>query len=354
MIEHVKGNIFDSNAQALVNTVNTVGVMGKGLALQFREAFQHNYRVYKAACRRNELHIGELLIVEDSNLTMGTRLIVNFPTKQHWKYPSEYTYIAQGLTALRKAIEDKKISSIAIPPLGTHNGGLDWFRVKNMIETALADVDCHVFLYEPSTDIVDKMKQERVKLTPARALLIRLLMELYINGEFASVFAAEKLIYFMQRFGAKPFFKIDFMPYHYGPYSGGKVAHLLYSINGSYVTGMGSLESRPFDYLWLTEGAAQQAQAFINNYKDNSLQTISTQTMDFLRGFYSNYALELLASVDFLLVNDADLALWRSMDNRDVIDKLADKIRQWSKRKSSMFKRNYLELAVEHLRKSNI
>lgn len=112
------------------------------------------------------------------------------------------------------------------------------------------------------------MKTERVKLTPARAMLLLMFADMNSEGEFASVFAAEKLIYFMQRFGAKRYFRIDFKPYYYGPYSGGKVAHVLYYMNGSYVKGMGGMNVRPFDYIWLTDDAASEAQKYVDNYKD--------------------------------------------------------------------------------------
>lgn len=350
MIRYVKGNLFDSEAEALVNTVNTVGVMGKGIALQFREAFQENYHVYRNACRNKQLHIGELLIVEDSNLMLGRKLIVNFPTKTHWKLPSEYSYIEQGLAALRKEIVNRKIHSIAIPPLGSHNGGLDWFRVKYMIEAALADLDCDIMLYEPSDIIIEKMKSERVKMTPARAMLLQMFVDLNINGEFASVFAAEKLIYFMQRFGAKSYFRIDFKPYFYGPYSGGKVAHVLYHMNGSYIKGMGGMENRPFDYIWLIDGAGLEASTFIDKYKDNSLRKICNKTEKFLEGYYSNYSLELLASVDYLLENVQSLKNWRSDILGDVLDILELEIQRWSRRKEKMFTRALLSDAVCYLR----
>lgn len=349
MIQYVKGNLLESKAEALVNTVNTVGVMGKGIALQFREAFPENYRVYRKVCRDKKLHIGELLIVEDSNLISGHKLIVNFPTKTHWKLPSEYSYIAQGLTALRKEIINRKIRSIAIPPLGSHNGGLDWLYVKRMIETTLEGLDCDIMLYEPSNVIIERMKSERVKMTPARAMLLQMLINLNINGEFASVFAAEKLIYFMQRFGAKSYFKIDFQPYYYGPYSGGKVAHVLYRMNGSYIKGMGGMENRPFDYIWLIDGAGQDAMTFINGYKDNSLRTICDNTKKFLQGYYSNYSLELLASVDYLLENVDSLKNWRNDDIGNVLDILELEIQKWSKRKERMFTRSLLSKAVRHL-----
>lgn len=350
MIQYVKGNLLESDAEALVNTVNTVGVMGKGIALQFREAFPENYRVYRNACRNKALHIGEMLIVEDSNLMSGRKLIVNFPTKTHWKLPSEYSYIEDGLTALRREIVDRKIHSIAIPPLGSHNGGLEWVRVKHMIESSLSDLACNIMLYEPSDVIIERMKSERVKMTPARAMLLLMFIDININGEFASVFAAEKLIYFMQRFGAKDYFKIDFIPYYYGPYSGGKVAHVLYHMNGSYIKGMAGMENRPFDYIWLTDGAEQEAHAFIDGYKDNSLRVICDKTQRFLRGYYSNYSLELLASVDYLLEHAQALKGWRNHEMGYVLDILEQEIQKWSKRKEQMFKRALLEHAVTYLR----
>lgn len=352
MIQYVKGNLLESNAEALVNTVNTVGVMGKGIALQFRESFPENYRIYRNACRNKEFHVGEILIVEDSNLASGRKLIVNFPTKTHWKLPSEYSYIEQGLIALRREIINRKIRSIAIPPLGSHNGGLDWLRVKHMIETALADLECDIMLYEPSEVIIERMKSERVKLTPARAMLLLMFNDMNISGEFASVFAAEKLIYFMQRFGAKKYYKIDFKPYYYGPYSDGKVAHVLYHMNGSYIKGMGGMVNHPFDYIWLIDGVEHEANAFIDGYMDNNLREICEKTKRLLRGYYSNYSLELLASVDYLLENVPSLQDWRNNEMRYVLDILEQEIQNWSKRKELMFKRALLSDAVNYLRMS--
>lgn len=130
MIHYVKGNLLESEAEALVNTVNIVGVMGKGIALQFKEAFPENFRVYHNVCRKKELKIGDMLIVKDSNLTSGPKLIVNFPTKTHWRLPSEYSYIEQGLQSLRREIVSRQIRSIAIPPLGSHNGGLTGYGLS--------------------------------------------------------------------------------------------------------------------------------------------------------------------------------------------------------------------------------
>lgn len=349
MIHYVKGNLLESKAEALVNTVNTVGIMGKGIALQFREAYPKNYKVYRNACLHNDFHIGEILIVDDSSKSSGHKLIVNFPTKTHWKLPSEYSYIEQGLAALRREIINRNIRSIAIPPLGSHNGGLDWRLVKPMIETAMDGLDCDVMIYEPSDVIIERMKAEKTRLTPARAMLLVMFHDMARNGEFASIFAAEKLIYFMQRFGANDLFRIKFIPYYYGPYSGGKVAHVLYHMNGSYIKGMGGMENRPFDYIWLIEGSENEAYSFIDDYEDGNLRKICEKTMSFLKGYYSYYSLELLASVDYLLENSPALHEWREMEAEQVLDLLEKEIQGWSKRKEQLFRRALLSDAVEHL-----
>lgn len=206
------------------------------------------------------------------------------------------------------------------------------------------------YLYEPSDAIVERMKTERVKLTPARAMLLLMFADMNREGEFASVFAAEKLIYFMQRYGAKNYFRIDFKPYHYGPYSGGKVAHVLYYMNGSYVKGMGGMSARPFDYIWLTDDAASEAQKYIDNYKDSSLQEICNKAMHFLRGNYSNYSLELLSTVDYLLENRPELKGGKDADEEEVVASLVHDMKDWSIRKGKMFKASFITIALNKIK----
>ncbi len=351
MIHFTKGNLLDSDAQALVNTVNTVGVMGKGIALQFREAFPENYLFYRKACLRNSLVVGQMLVFEDTNLKGEQKIIINFPTKTHWRLPSEYSYIEKGLQSLSNEIRNRNIRSIAIPPLGSHNGGLDWRRVKRMIEENLSDLDCDIYLYEPSDTIVEKLKSERVKLTPARAMLLAMFCDMNKNGEFASVFAAEKLIYFMQRFGAADIFKIEYKPYYYGPYSGGKVSHMLYALNGSYIKGLSGMENRPFDYIWLLDDIEQDVQQFMDNDKKASrLHDICNKTKRFLQDYYSNYSLELLSSVDYILYNNPSLQDWQHNDDSTVLKTLTEEIKRWSMRKEQMFKSDYLAEAYDYLK----
>jgi O-acetyl-ADP-ribose deacetylase (regulator of RNase III) len=149
MIRYITGNIMDSSAEGLVNTVNTVGVMGKGIALQFKQAFPHSFNAYKQACMNGQLTTGKILAVKDSELIMGERLIINFPTKQHWRMPSRYEYVDSGLSALVAYLKDHPLKSLAMPALGCGNGGLEWLKVKLLIEQHLAGLDMAIWVYEP-------------------------------------------------------------------------------------------------------------------------------------------------------------------------------------------------------------
>ena len=149
MITYVIGNLLESPAVALVNTVNTVGVMGKGIALQFKKAFPHNFAVYGEACKNGELKIGKILAVKDRDLLWGEKLILNLPTKTDWRLPSEYAYIERGLVALRDYLIIHHVERLAIPPLGCGNGGLDWLKVKPMIADAMEGIELPFWIYEP-------------------------------------------------------------------------------------------------------------------------------------------------------------------------------------------------------------
>lgn len=326
MIKYLTGNILDSTAQALVNTVNTVGVMGKGIALQFKNQFPNNYKIYKKACENKELKIGDLLITEEESLLSGKKLIINFPTKTHWRYPSEYEYIEKGLAALVNVIQEKKIESIAIPPLGSGNGGLDWTKVRAMIESKLQGLDCEVFLYEPTHAIKETLKKERVKLTPARAMMLSVLYDLVRNGEFVSEFASEKVAYFLQRFGAKDAFKLEFKPNFYGPYSG-KVRHVLYHLNGSYVMGYSSKDKKPFEELSLIMDAEKDVLAFLEQPENQQYNETVTKTKKFLSGYYSPFGLELLSTIDFI----------KSEKGKEKESEILNELETWSDRKRSMF-----------------
>lgn len=286
MIHYKIGNLLDSEAEALVNTVNTVGVMGKGIALQFKNRFPNNFKLYFNACKNKELKVGQLLITEEETLLKEKKIIINFPTKTDWRLPSEYKYIEDGLAELVNVIKERNIKSIAIPPLGSGNGGLDWNRVKQVLETYLSEVNCEIFIYEPNAAIQEALKKERIKLTPARAMLLSVLYELARNGEFVSEFASEKIAYFLQRFGAKKIFNLDFQPNFYGPYSG-KVKHVLYHLNGSYIMGYSSKDKKPFEELGIVPDAESEVTEFLEKPEYAEHRAIIEKTKSFLAGFYS-------------------------------------------------------------------
>jgi len=157
-MQYTVGNILESEAQALINTVNTVGVMGKGIALQFKKAYPNNFNAYQNACKQGDIAIGKLFVTKDHNLNSGEKIIINFPTKKDWRRPSEYSFIEKGLCDLIKVIENLNIKSIAIPPLGAGNGGLEWEKVKKMIEHKLNDLNVEVIVYEPTREVKEYLQ----------------------------------------------------------------------------------------------------------------------------------------------------------------------------------------------------
>lgn len=340
MIHYNTGNLLESDAEALVNTVNTVGVMGKGIALQFKNLFPNNFKLYANACKAKEIKVGSLFVTEEESLLLGKKIIINFPTKTNWRLPSEYQYIESGLSELVKLIINKNIQSIAIPPLGSGNGGLDWNKVKPILEKHLADLDCKIYIYEPNKEVQEVLKKERVKLTPARAMLLSVLYEMVRNGEFVSEFSSEKIAYFLQRFGAKEIFKLEFQPNFYGPYSG-KVKHVLHYLNGSYIMGYSSKDKKPFEELGLVPDAENEVIEFLNKSENTQYKNTTQKTKEFLKGFYSPFSLELLSTVDFI------------MTEKKVYTKeeLAIELEKWSDRKKTLFTNsNFIQIALDNIK----
>lgn len=344
MITYVEGNILESKVDALVNTVNTVGVMGKGLALQFKKEFPHNFKIYEQACKSKSFNIGDLIVTEEESLLYGKKTIIDLPTKTDWRKPSEYSYIDTGLKQLVSVIKEKQIKSIAIPSLGTGHGGLEWIKVKELIESNLKEVDSNIHVYLPNAVIKEAMKEERAKLTPARAMLLAVLFDLAKSGEFVSEFAAEKVAYFLQRFGAKGEFKLTFEPNFYGPYSG-KVRRVLYYLNGSYITGYSAMDKKPFEELGIMMDAEDDVLAYLNQESNHTFLDIVNETKSFLSGFYSAFGLELLSTVDFLS---------NKFQTKD-LDKILNYLKDWSDRKQTLFSnRKFVEQAIAKLEKHSL
>lgn len=343
MVSFIVGNILDSNAEALVNTVNTVGVMGKGIALQFKNQFPKNYKIYREACKNGELQVGTLLVTEEDTLLNGKKTIINFPTKTTWKKPSEYEYVEAGLKELVKVIQEKKLKSIAIPPLGAGNGGLDWNRVKEMMLDYLSPLNCHIEIYEPNYTVQEVLKKERVKLTPARAMLLSVLYDMVKNGEFISEFAAEKTAYFLQRKGAGEEFRLDYKQNFYGPYSG-NVKHVLYYLNGSYIMGYSSKDKKPFEELQLIKDGEEEVDKFLSLPENSHYKEISENTKKLLNRFYSTFSLELLSTVDFI----------QHQTGANTVDEIQNALKKWSTRKATMFAEpKFINIALTNLENSD-
>lgn len=340
MITFKKGNLLNADAQALVNTVNTVGVMGKGIALQFKNRFPHNYAIYKEACKRETLTVGQVLVVEDGDL-MNRKIIINFPTKSHWKGNAKYDYVQSGLKALRKAIEEHNIKSIAIPPLGCGNGGLDWPTVKNMIVEELNDLQTEIIIYEPNDQIKTLLQKEEkhktAKLTPARAMLLYLLFSYESVGEQSSLFVANKLAYFLQRSGEQ--LRLKFEAHHYGPYAV-QLNHVLLHLNGVYLTGMEQNQVKPFEEILLNYAKFDEVKSYIQAELSEEQRQRLSNVIKLIERFESTFSLELLATVDYIIDH------YKTNDIADIMNIIS----QWSTRKSEMFKPEYVALAHNHLR----
>lgn len=343
MISYTTGDLLSSKAQALVNTVNTVGVMGKGIALHFKEMFPYNFTVYAEACKRGELEPGKMLVVKDSNLTLGERLVINFPTKVHWRQPSKYEYIEDGLRDLVRVIKEYGITSIAIPPLGCGNGGLDWAVVKEMINKALSPLEgVEITIYEPSTEVSALLaRQSRnavAHLTPACAMLLYAMFCYEGHDERCSLFVANKLSFFYQLLGEKEFAKMPFVARFYGPYSV-SVGHMLNAVNGKYIHGLEQMDRKPFEALMLDYERKAEVGEYVHNRLSQAQIEHVKQLLKLIDGYESAYSLEVLASVAYVR---------REHPGISVVDTI-NAIQAWSVRKKNLFKREHILAAYEHL-----
>lgn len=341
MITFTTGDMMVSSAEALVNTVNTVGVMGKGIALQFKEAFPVNFAIYVQACKDESLIPGKLLVTREKNAAGEDKIIINFPTKKHWRFPSKYEYIENGLKALADVIRNYGIKSIAIPPLGCGNGGLQWNIVRRMIEDALHDIDAEVIVYEPNTTIKQTLQEKSltktIRLTPARGLMTYAMFYYDSLGENCSLFVANKLAYFLQRQGAKSYAKLTFKAHHYGPYSP-QVAHIVYDLNGSYLQGFEQMSAAAFEPLTMRYDRIQEISSYVRTLDAREQQSLK-QTINLISGFESPLALEILASVDFIRRETPGISLADTILS----------IHHWSERKNRLFKDEYIKIAYDHL-----
>ena len=337
---YTKGNILSTDAQAIVNTVNTVGVMGKGIALQFKERYPANFKEYARQCKLGLVRIGKMLVTRDNSLD-GEKIIINFPTKTEWYKKSQYSYIEEGLEDLVRVIEEYNIKSIAIPPLGCGNGGLRWEKVKELMERYLSKMETvEIKVFEPNDDVKQILENEVIRknkeLTNARAMLLYALFRYEKLGEIATPFAANKIAYFLQKSGEP--LKLQFVPYIYGPYAQA-VEKVLYALNGKYLSGMEQMNASPFEPLKLNYQRYEEVEAYIGKNLSPEQTERLANLFVLIEGFESSLALEILATTHFVKSTNPGLTM----------EQLYGKIQSWSERKRDLIKKEYITLALNHL-----
>jgi O-acetyl-ADP-ribose deacetylase (regulator of RNase III) len=305
MIRYTSGNLFESGAEALVNTVNTVGVMGKGIALMFKEAFPENFKAYDLACKRDEVVVGKVFVTRRSDM-LGPQWIINFPTKKHWRYPSKIEWIEEGLKDLKRVIVENGVRSIALPPLGAGNGGLDWGLVRPRIEAALGDLqDVEIIVYEPIAKYQNVAKRAGVeKLTPARALIAEIVRRYWVLGIECTLLEVQKLAWFLENaatdLGLEDPLQLKFEANRFGPYAD-QLRHLLNNLDGSYLHCDKRIsDAGPLDVIWFDDAKKTRLEAYLTTPEASVYKPVLEATSRIIDGFESPLGMELLATVDWL------------------------------------------------------
>lgn len=350
-MEFVQGNLLDSDVEALVNTVNTVGVMGKGIALMFKERFPRASLEYEKACATGALKIGQVFPVRRAEL-YGPEWIVHFPTKKHWRHPSKIEWIAEGLDSLRDFVVENSVRSIAIPPLGSGNGKLSWGDVRPLIEERLKDIpNVRIIVFEPTQKYQNVAKREGVeKLTPARAMVAEAIRRYSILGFECSLLEVQKLGYFLNKFvhnhSLPDPFHVTYSANKYGPYADG-LRHLLNSIDGSYLQSDKRInDCSPFDTVRFSDEKADYVSAYFSTPEAKPFKVVLKDVDRLIDGFESPLGMELLATVDWLL---------REEGVPPTLEGVRDGLRHWSggadaaARKQRLFDDRLIVIALERV-----
>ncbi|MBZ4334351.1 macro domain-containing protein [Corallococcus sp. AS-1-12] len=339
MIEAGTGDLLRAEVEALVNTVNTEGVMGKGIALQFKQAFPDNFKAYKKACDREEVRPGTMFVFDQGGLAGGPRYIINFPTKRHWRAKSRIEDIESGLRDLVRVIKERKIASIAVPPLGCGNGGLRWSEVEPLITNALGGLEgVRVQVFAPAGSPPAKsmrVSTERPKMTPGRAGLLGLMAKYGEPGTTFTRMEIQKLAYFLQ-VGGEPL-RLEFVRHHYGPYAE-QLNHVLERLEGHFIRGYGD-RTGPSEIV-PEPGGVEEAM----NYLDALPETLARleRVARLFKGLESPYGAELLATVHWVCTHEPSVA--------GEVSKVIAAVHAWSDYKRARFQPRHVEVAWMRLR----
>lgn len=345
MIKYKKGNILNENVDAIVNTVNCVGIMGRGIALQLKKNFPKNFKAYALACKRGEVRPGRMFVYETDEGT-NPRFIINFPTKRHWRSKSQIQDIQKGLLALVDEIQVRNIKSIAIPPLGSGLGGLNWIEVRECIDKALSDLEhVDIIIFEPNSNVPafhgkDELKSPP-KMTAGRAALISLI-DRYLNGlmvPFITLLEVHKLMYFMQEAGEP--LRLNFQKALYGPYAE-NLRHVLHAIEGIYINGYSDGGDQPSKKLELSHGALPAMQSFFETHKSSTTCSHVEKVANLFDGFETPLGLELLSTVHWVVKNE----------HAESVEDTIGKVHSWNPKKKQFTERQ-IKIAYEILQQKN-
>jgi hypothetical protein len=292
-----------------------------------------------------------MFVTETSSLE-GPRWIINFPTKKHWRQPSKLEWIVEGLNDLRRVIQDRSIRSIALPPLGAGNGGLDWSEVRPEVQRVLGDLqEVDILVYEPTEKYQNVAKRTGVeKLTPARALIAEMIRRYWVLGIECTYLEVQKLGWFLERaihsLGVEDPLKLHFQADKYGPYSD-RLRHLLDALDGTYLHCNKRLsDASPTDTIWFDEERRKYIDLFLQQDESKTLKQILDLTAKRIDGFESPLGMELLATVDWLM---------ERQHREPTVESIRTGLREWpareaaAERKLRLFDDRLISLAIEQL-----
>ena len=341
-VKEAKGNLLKADAEALVNTVNTVGVMGKGIALQFKKAYPDNFRAYEAACRNGEVRLGEVFVYSTGKLTENPRFILNFPTKEHWRSEARLVDIESGLQDLVEKVVQFRIGSIAIPPLGCGLGGLRWAEVEPLIRDAFDSVEgVEVMVYGAlGTPAAADMPNAtpRPELTRVRAAILGVIARYNgLVGRGATPIEVQKLSYLLERAGEP--LNLGFAKGIYGPYSK-TLEHVLSGLEGHYISGFGDRSQRVAEAepIVVPDDVADEIGDASRRLGAEPRVELVLGMVD---GFNSAYGTELLATVDWVVAHDTG--------GRSDPDVVVAAIQAWTPRKARVFTERHVAAALDRL-----
>ncbi len=346
MIERGIGNLLEADVEALVNTVNTVGIMGKGIALQFKTAFPANFSAYEKACARGEVVTGQMFVF-DRGTMVPPRYIINFPTKKHWKAKSRIEDIESGLADLVEQIRTRGITSIALPPLGCGNGGLNWADVQPLIANAFAALpDVRVVVFAPGdTPPPDAMpnKTKRPRMTAGRAAIVGIMSRYQGFGQDyrLAMLEVQKLAYFLQVSGER--LKLEFVKGDYGPYAD-DLRKVLRHIEGHFIIGFGDGKNTPESSIEVKQDAIIEAEEFLQ--KAEETKTRFERVALLIEGFETPYGMELLSTVHWAATH----ALLASPND---FQGLVEAVHSWNDRKKEVMRAEHIKAAWRRLKEQN-